>query len=256
MNISRLPYPLVGIILLALIYNFLNTIFKSDIKRFSHDRLYIDYSSYKKKDVKGKTQGGPITFMPPQMRQEFRQVMEGRVEDAVDSYNSYMAKAFAGRPEDPGPAPRSDPLFEEVMTLARRQPDGIGQARLFFAKGNYAAAVQEYTGILNVIPENDLQNRIQILNSLAECAFYQNRKDGYVENKVKSLQLTSRMLDLLKSVYANTTNDSPLWMPTEEATQNLLKVRVHALQTMKGREKEDAIRRAEFDLEVSRSFQG
>ena len=42
-------WPIVGItiLMIVLIYNFLTMIFKSDQKRFSHDRIYVDYSDYR-----------------------------------------------------------------------------------------------------------------------------------------------------------------------------------------------------------------
>ncbi|HNV69981.1 MAG TPA: hypothetical protein PKO06_09800 [Candidatus Ozemobacteraceae bacterium] len=73
MDTSRWPFVLAVVVLLALIYNFLNTIFRSDVKRFSHDRLYIDYASYKKKETKkpSGSSSSPSPFVAPQLRTSF-----------------------------------------------------------------------------------------------------------------------------------------------------------------------------------------
>ncbi len=252
METTRWPFILAVVVLLALIYNFLNTIFRSDVKRFSHDRLYIDYASYKKKDTKKGTGGSssPSPYVAPQLRNEFRQVLDGRLEDSVNAYSSYLQKALEKRPDLSGAPVPVNAQYDEVMRLARQTPEGMGQARLFFAKGNYSAAVQEFQTVLGTLQENDLQNRISIHQALAECFFQQNIRIAYVEHKAKALELTQRLRDMLRGGAGGA--QSPLWMSVDEATQVLLKVRVHALQNLKGREKEDAIRRAEFDLEVAR----
>ena len=251
METNRWPFILAVIVLLALIYNFLNTIFRSDVKRFSHDRLYIDYASYKKKDTRKPSGSGssPSPFLAPHMRNEFRQSFEGRLDDSVNAYQSYLQKALEKRP-DIGAEPASvNSSYDEVMRLARQTPEGLGQARVFFAKGSYAAAVQEFQNVLATLQENDLQNRLSIHNALAECCFQQNIRIAYVEHKAKALELTQRLREMLRGSGGQA---SPLWMSVDEATQLLLKTRVHALQNLKGREKEDVIRRAEFDLEVAR----
>ncbi|HNV69980.1 MAG TPA: hypothetical protein PKO06_09795 [Candidatus Ozemobacteraceae bacterium] len=166
----------------------------------------------------------------------------------MNAYASYMQKALEKRPDFGGAPVPVNAQYDEVMRLARQTPEGMQQARLFFARGNYSAAVQEFQTVLGTLQENDLQNRISIHQALAECFFQQNIRIAYVEHKAKALELTQRLRDMLRGG----AQQSPLWMSVDEATQVLLKVRVHALQNLKGREKEDAIRRAEFDLEVAR----
>ena len=51
MGERRWPTVLIIVILIGLIYNFLNTIFRSDVKRYSQDRIYVDYSTYTKKEA-------------------------------------------------------------------------------------------------------------------------------------------------------------------------------------------------------------
>ncbi|HNW36458.1 MAG TPA: hypothetical protein PKM25_16085, partial [Candidatus Ozemobacteraceae bacterium] len=97
MEPKRWPVVVVTIVMLVLIYNFLSTIFKSDIKRFSHDRIYVDYSTYRK-TAKGTPDSSSPHFssvISQQMSIADRSMDTGRVEAAMDAFSANMALSLA-----------------------------------------------------------------------------------------------------------------------------------------------------------------
>ncbi|MBF0499537.1 MAG: hypothetical protein HQM09_05365 [Candidatus Riflebacteria bacterium] len=252
METRRWPMILFTIMLIALIYNFLATIFSSDVKRFSNDRIYVDYSTYKKTPTEiEKANNSPIIFQ--QIAIARKSMDTGRMESSMQAYNSYFQTAISHKPPPPMEMPAQNSKYEEMMTLARKNPDGLSRARIAFSEGRHAEAMSDFNAILLALPEADLKHRMDVSDAISECFFAQKNKDGYIQFKVKYVQLVRQIRDLTHQAYPN----RPLsafdgWMTSQEATQQLLKVRTLS-QDLQARA-EPLIRRAEYDLEVARQL--
>ncbi|MBF0543234.1 MAG: hypothetical protein HQM08_02315 [Candidatus Riflebacteria bacterium] len=259
METKKWPMVLFTVTLIFLIYNFLNTIFHSDVKRFSHDRIYVDYSTYQKKDA--STAPVPTVqasnFMPVSAQIELarRDMNNGRLESALTAYSSHMEKVFGSRPPPPN-AETAVPSqkYEEVMNFARVNIDGFSLAQAAYAKQNYQRALNEYLRIFLNLSENDYHHRMEISEAIAECYFNLKNQKGYVEYKVKYIKAAQQIRELTKLAYPNRP-EAPFEgvVSSQEATQQLLKVRAFAASLPANRG-EPLIRRAEYDLAVARGL--
>jgi len=249
------PMVLMTIVLLGLIYNFLNTIFKSDIKRFSHDRIYVDYSSTRKSRGSSPVSGIRSPLLRQQMEFAEKRMNVGRVAAAAGSYNRYMVEALSKVKLPPSDKPKMTPQYEEAKRLATQDIPGLDSAKRLFETGKFDEALAALNELLPSVNENDVHHRIQIYDMLAESYFKANNKDYYVQNKVKYVKGMKKLRELVSQVYPNrTTGKFDGWITTEEATQNLLKIRGFAEQNLRSEERENMVRRAEWDLSVSRDL--
>jgi hypothetical protein len=242
-----------GLVLLFLIVNFFRTIFKSDVKRYSHDRLYVDYSTYKTKStpgVKTRSYTSPAVFQ--QVDLASRYLHEGRSEFTAKTFSQAWVGAFKNAPVPPEERIARNESFEKYRNFAGQSIEGIIHARFWFGKKNYAQAVQELNTVLQNLDRDDLHHRMQVYENLAECYFFTKNKELYVENKVNYIKTLRQIRDLVRKSFPDKQLDEKKdWMTSEEATQQMLRIRSHA-ERLPGIEGETLIRRAEFDLEVAR----
>ncbi|MFZ2959251.1 MAG: hypothetical protein WA705_20385 [Candidatus Ozemobacteraceae bacterium] len=253
MENRRWPLVIFVIALVGLIYNFLTTVFTSDVKRFSHDRIYVDYSTYKKSPVAGTEKGSnsPVVFQQVALARKSMDV--GRAEASINAYEKYFKTAINRKPPPALEAPLQNQRYEEMMNHARANLDGLTLTKIAIAEGRSAQAMSELNAILQALPEADLKHRMEVTDMLAECFFSQKNKDGYIQYKVKYVELIRQIRDLTHQAYPNRPVSAfDGWMSSQEATQQLLKIRSlgHELQARA----EPLIRRAEYDLEVARQL--
>lgn len=250
METQRWGMILVTIILIVLIYNFLSTIFRSDVKRFSHDRIYVDYSTYKKRPDQPDKPGQTGTVYQ-QVELARRHIGEGRVEAAAQAYDAYMGAALAQMPA--GAVPATNQRYDEMVKFARTPIDGLTQAKQLFARGQYQQAMSDFTTLLQGIPEADLYHRMEAFEGIAECFFLMKNKEGYVEYKVKYVRALQASQEIMRTAYPGK-GDSGFtgWISSADATRQLLSLRSKAGDL--GVRAEPLIQRAEFDLEVARTL--
>lgn len=261
METRNWPMVLIGVLLIALIFNFLKTIFSSDVKRFSHDRIYVDYSSYQ---TKGTVPSKPAathhhsSYISHQVELSRQTMDSGRLTASVESFNKNMGEVLAQVPvPEDRDKPLPNPQFQEVTNLGNGSVDGLSQAKLFFSEGKFEQALSAFSTILEKIPNLDLIHRYQVCDQIAECYFFLKNNESYVQYKVKYVRFLRQYRGLFHKAYP----DRPLgkfdgWMSPEEASQNLLKIRVFAAENLSGDERESTVRRAELDLEVARQAPG
>jgi len=250
METQRWGMILITVLLIVLIYNFLNTIFRSDVKRFSHDRIYVDYSTYKKRPDQPDKPGQTSTVYQ-QIELAKRHIGDGRVEAAAAAYDAYMGAALAQM--KPGPQPVSSQRYEELMKFARTPIEGLTAAKQLYSRGQTQQAMSEFTAILQGIPEADLYHRMEVFEGIAECFFLMKNKEGYIEYKVKYVKALQASQEIMRSAYPGKGDSSFTgWISSSDATRQLLGLRSKAGEL--GPRAEPLILRAEYDLEVARSL--
>lgn len=258
MEPKRWPVVVVTIVLLLLIYNFLSTIFKSNIKRFSHDRIYVDYATYKK-SPKGtaETPYRSTSGISHQMALAERHMDTDRVEAAMAAFDQGMALSLSKRKLPKGDAPLRDEAYEEAKRLAAINHPEIAMGNALYAAGKFDQALSKFNEILSDLPEKDLQNRMKLYDSMSECYFRLKNKDGYVQYKTKFVQAQKELRDMIRRVYPRSAPpETPLWITSEEAMTHLLRVKTLAIQHLQEENRDMLIRRAEYDLEVARQLSG
>ncbi|NLI78092.1 MAG: hypothetical protein GX442_16875 [Candidatus Riflebacteria bacterium] len=253
----RWPTVIFILVLLFLVYNFLNTIFRSDIKRFAHDRIYVDYATYKKPRA-GTADSSPgySPVFSSRVSEAKRTLNEGRVEAAMGAYTSHMADRMSRMPADLVPIkPRRVPEFEEMRTLAAVDIPEVSEAKAYFAAGRYDAVISTIHEVLNNLPENDLHHRSQLYDTLAESYFMLKDRDGYITNKVKFVQCMRRVRAAAQKAYPAMNADSiGAWISAEEATRQLLRIRTTIGGAPDTPQKAAMLLRAELDAEVARAL--
>ncbi|OIP27828.1 hypothetical protein AUK22_04980 [bacterium CG2_30_54_10] len=251
----RWPTVVVAILLIWLIYNFLNTIFKSNIKRFSQDRIYVDYSTYSKPQKGVSEQSSYSPAFSNRFEEARRTLNEGRTEAAMGAYTSFMADRMSRMPQDPYPIrAKRIPEFEEMRALAAVDIPEISAINGLYGNGKYDQAAGSINEILSNLPENDVHHRSQLLDTLSECYFKLKNRDGYVTNKVKYLQCMRRLKSVVEKAYPRMNADQlGVWISAEEGTRQLLRIKTLVGDSGGNPEKEALLLRAELDAEVARA---
>lgn len=256
MEPKRWPVIVITLVLLMLIYNFLSTIFRSDIKRFSHDRIYVDYSTYKKSS-RGSSEPSSrySSAISHQVALADRSIDVGRVEAAMDAFSSNLALSLSKQELPAGDQPLRDATYEEAKKLAAIEYPDIATAKALYTAGKFDQALSKFNEILSDLPEKDLQHRMQLYDCMAECYFRLKNQSGYVQYKVKFVQAQKELRDMIRRVFPNSAPpEAPLWISSEEALTHLLRVKTLATQHLQDENRDMLIRRAEYDLDVSRQL--
>lgn len=256
MEPKRWPVVVVTIVLLLLIYNFLSIIFKSNIKRFSHDRIYVDYATYKKSPKEpADTTYRSTSGISHQMALAERHIDSNRIEAAVTAFDQGMVLSLSKRKLPRGDAPLRDEAYEEAKRLASIDHPEIAQGNSLFSAGKFDQALSKFNEVLSDLPEKDIQNRMKLYDSMSECYFRLKNKDGYIQYKTKFVQTQKELRSMVRRVFPRSAPpETPLWISSEEAMTHLLRVKTLAIQHLKDENRDMLIRRAEFDLEVARQL--
>lgn len=253
---------IITIIMIVLIYNFLTGIFKSDQKRFSHDRIYVDYSDYRHEAKDSTTTSTtavarhPAAFKAAREAREIKKTMFKNVMTAtISSYNSHMNEALKDRPspQQDLPKPQKNAQFEQLLTLANTNVPAYQSGMHFFTSGDFTKAIERFSHALESLDPMDIKNRIDCYSMLAESYLRQNNEDGYVQNKIRQIRMERRLKSILTSVFPDQPDSFGRldWMSTREASQRLLRLRSAAARSS-APHMNQMIKRAELDLEVAR----
>lgn len=258
-------WPIIGItlLLIILVYNFISTIFKSDEKRFTHNRIYVDYSDYRhdKKTSKGSSTTytrarHPNAYKAAREAKKIQREMFGNVMTAtISSYNNYMDKALKKVPSPVNKLakPKMSSQYEKFLKLARQPVINYESGLSHYISGNYDRALQKFNEALESVDPLDVKHRIDIFGMIAECYMKQKNKTGYVQYKVMQVRMKRKMQKLLEDAFPDKRQltDSIDWETTQEASKNLLKMRSMASRN-DNPQIQEMLKRAELDLEVAR----
>lgn len=261
-------WPVIGItiLLIVLVYNFISSVFKSDQKRFSHDRIYVDYSDYRNssKTARSSVKTGysaPTTRHPNaykaarEAKQIQREMFSNVMTATISSYNNYMNKALKKMPSpvEKLPKPRMSAQYEKFLELARQPVISYETGMSYFMQGFYDKALQKFNEALESVDPLDIKHRIDIFGMIAECYMRQKNDNGYVQYKVMQVRMKRKMQKLLFDAFPEKRKlvEKVDWISTQEASKNLLKMRSMASRS-DSNDVREMLKRAELDLEVAR----
>lgn len=257
-------WPIVGItiLMIVLIYNFLTMIFKSDQKRFSHDRIYVDYSDYRHgaKTPKGSTSSGgsshPNAYKAAREAREIKKSMFSNVMTAtISSYNTYMNESLKDKPSPTAdfPKARTNQQYEQMIGLSNQSVPAFQAGLQFFATGNFDRALSSFNDALQNVDQMDVKHRVDIHSMMAECYLKMKNDDGYIQNKIRQVRMERRMKKILQDTFPDKQDKLNMfeWSTTQEASKQLLRMRSLASRS-DSPELQLMLKRAELDLEVAR----
>lgn len=253
----------ITILMIVLVYNFLTTVFKSDQKRFSHDRIFVDYSEHRSGTKFDKPTRGigsayhhPQAFKAAREAREIKKTMFSNVMTAtISSYNDYMNKSLKNMPSPTAdfPKPLNNPQYNKILELAAESVPAHQSGLQFFATGEYEKAIGKFNDALQAVDQLDVKHRIDIFGMLAECYLRQKNDDGYIQNKIRQIRMERRLKKVIEEAFPEKRDKIMTfnWPTTQEASKQLLRMRSLAARAETPQMLE-MLKRAELDLEVAR----
>lgn len=256
----------ITIILIILIYNFLTSVFRSDQKRFSHDRIFVDYSEYRHSSRPVKSTGGsgytgsgrshPNAYKAAREANEIKKTMFSNVMTAtISSYNKYMSQALKDVPSPTVqyPKPLDNKQYQQIIDLAARPLPEYQSGLQFFTRGEYDRAISKFNDALQAVDQMDVKRRVDIFGMLAECYLKLRNEDGYIQNKIRQVRMERRLKKVLEETFPDKVDSFKRfdWITTQEASKQLLRMRSLAARS-DSPQMNEMLKRAELDLEVSR----
>lgn len=253
----------ITILLIVLVYNFLTTVFKSDQKRFSHDRVFVDYSEYRhgsKPDRQARGTGSsiqhPNAFKAAREAREIKKTMFSNVMTAtISSYNDYMNKSLKDMPSPTAdyPKPLNNPQYNQILQLAAQSVPAYQSGLQLFTSGEFDKAINSFNDALEAVDQMDVKHRIDIFGMLAECYLKLKNQDGYIQNKIRQIRMERRLKKVLDDTFPEKRDRVTVfnWPTTQEASKQLLRMRSLAARS-DAPEMQEMLSRAELDLEVAR----
>lgn len=255
----------ITIVLIILIYNFLTSVFRSDQKRFSHDRIFVDYSEYRhgSRPAKGtgtsystSTRSHPNAFRAAREAREIKKTMFQNVMTAtISSYNKYMSQALKDVPSPTAdyPKPLENQQYQQVIDLAAKPLPEYQSGLQLFTRGEYDRAISKFNDALQAVDQMDVKRRVDIFGMLAECYLKLRNDDGYIQNKIRKVRMERRLKKILEDTFPDKRDSFKRfdWITTQEASKQLLRMRSLAARS-DSPQMNEMLKRAELDLEVSR----
>ncbi len=255
----------ITIVLIVLIYNFLTAVFRSDQKRFNHDRMFVDYSEYRHTEKKGTSARGygsytttrhPMAYKAAREAREIKKTMFKNVMTAtISSYNSYMNESLKNMPSPTAGFPKAlnNQQYKQIIDLAEKPMPEYQKGMRFYTQGNYERAAVLFNEALNAVDQMDVKRRIDIYGILAECYLKLKNDDGYIQNKIRQTRMMRRLKKIIEDTFPEKrgTIRAMDWATTQEASKQLLRMRSLASRS-DSPEMNEMLKRAELDLEVSR----
>lgn len=258
-------WPIIGIslLLILLIYSFLTTVFKSDQKRFNHDRIFVDYSDYRHgTGTTTTTQSAPTPYRHPnaykaaQEANEIKKTMFQNVMTAtISTYNSHMSEALKNQPSPSAqfPKPIHNQQYDQIVELSMQSVPDFQSGMHYFAAGNYQRALEQFNSALDKVDPMDVKHRIDIFSMMAECYIKLKSNDGYIQNKIRQVRMERKLKQIIQTAFPEKADKMTVfdWSTTQEASKQLLRMRSLAARS-DSPEMYEMLKRSELDLEVAR----
>jgi len=259
-------WPIIGISLLMilLIYSFLTTVFKSDQKRFNHDRIFVDYSDYRKdsktppaqRTTRAPAYRHPNAYKAAQEANEIKRTMFSNVMTAtISTYNTHMSEALKNQPSPSAqfPKPVRNAQYEQIIDLSMKPVPDFQSGMQHFAAGDHQRALEFFNSALDKVDQMDVKHRIDIFSMMAECYLKLKSDDGYIQNKIRQVRMERRLKQVIQAAFPEKADSMKIfdWSTTQEASKQLLRMRSLAAKS-DSPQMYEMLKRAELDLEVAR----
>jgi tetratricopeptide (TPR) repeat protein len=258
-------WPIIGISLLMilLIYSFLTTVFKSDQKRFNHDRIFVDYSDYRQtnkappaRTTRATAYRHPNAYKAAQEANDIKRTMFSNVMTAtISTYNAHMSEALKNQPSPSAqyPKPIRNKQYEQIINLSMQPAPDFQSGMQYFSSGNYERALEYFNSALDKVDQMDVKHRIDIFSMMAECYLKLKSDDGYIQNKIRQVRMERRLKQVIQAAFPEKADSMHIfdWSTTQEASKQLLRMRSLAAKS-NSPQMYEMLKRAELDLEVAR----
>ena len=259
-------WPIIGISLLMilLIYSFLTTVFKSDQKRFNHDRIFVDYSDYRhgskpapaQRTAHAPAYRHPNAYKASQEANEIKRTMFQNVMTAtISTYNTHMSEALKNQPSPSAqfPKPIKNPQYDQVLELSMKPLPEFQSGIQYFAAGNHQKALELFNAAIDKVDNMDVKHRVDLFSMMAECYLKMKSDDGYIQNKIRQVRMERRLKKIIQDTFPEKADSMAVfdWSTTQEASKQLLRMRSLAARS-DSPEMQEMLKRAELDLEVAR----
>jgi tetratricopeptide (TPR) repeat protein len=150
------------------------------------------------------------------------------------------------------PKSSSNPQYEQMMALSKQPLPEFQLALINYQKGEYDDAVSKLNEALEKLDPLELKNRAVIYSLLAECYIKLKDDDGYIQNKIRYVRVQRKINKILKETYPQSTINENVFLTTEEASTNLLRVKSSVAKLPDSPMVREMVKKAELDLEVAR----
>ena len=251
---KRWTLAIVTILMMILIYSFLNMVLKTDKRKKAPSRMYRDYSSYSRKssssDDDNYSSGKKIYSSGALTRQIKRNLFSSAsMKVTTKSYDKFMASAFAKSKNKKITV--NNPQFEKMLELSRKPVPELQLAMVAFREGEFEDAINKLNHALETLDPMEMKNRMQIYSLLAECYLKLKDDENYVDNKVKHIRILRKYNKLIKETFPNNPDEKD-FMTTQEASANLLRIKGAVARLPDSPSVRELQKRAELDLQVAR----
>lgn len=249
---KRWTLGIVTLLMVLLVYSFLSMVLKTDRKKTVHSRMYRDYSSYNKKHdsedyyYDNKVYGSAGETIRNK-RNLFNRVMTG----SLNSYNQFM-KVMKKNSKGNLKSSSNNPQYDQMIALSQQPLPEFQLAIINFKKGEYDEAVSKLNEALEKLDPLELKNRATIYSLLAECYIKLKDDDGYIQNKIRYVRVQRKINKLMKETFPQSSLDDNVFLTTEEASTNLLRVKSSVAKLPDSPMVREMVKKAELDLEVAR----
>ncbi len=248
---KRWTLGIVTLLMVLLVYSFLSMVLKTDRKKTVHSRMYRDYSSYNKKhDSEDYYYDNKVYGSSGQTIRNKRTLFNKVMTGSLNSYNQYMEVIIKNSKGNPKSS--SNPQYEQMMALSKQPLPEFQLALINYQKGEYDDAVSKLNEALEKLDPLELKNRAVIYSLLAECYIKLKDDDGYIQNKIRYVRVQRKINKILKETYPQSTINENVFLTTEEASTNLLRVKSSVAKLPDSPMVREMVKKAELDLEVAR----
>ncbi|MDD3001994.1 MAG: hypothetical protein PHF29_09595 [Candidatus Riflebacteria bacterium] len=256
MSTKHWSFAILTVMLIILLYSFISTIFKSDQRRRTQGRLYVDYSDYRhgshpnKPSALGQVGNRNIYRSAREAREVKKKMFTDVISASFGSmslYNSQFEKPSKATPKT------SNLQYEEMIKFANTPIPAYQSGLQLFTMGEYSKALQKFDDAMKDLDIMDLSHRIDVYKMMAECYLKLGNNDGYIQNRIRQVRMERRKVKILQDTFPDKSKDFELsdWANTAAASKNLLRMRTVANRNTNSTTRE-MLKRAELDLEVAR----
>lgn len=256
MSTKHWSFAILTLMVIVLLYSFISTVFKSDQRRRTQGRLYVDYSDYRhgsvphKPSVSGQFENRNIYRSAREAREIKKKMFTNVISASLGSMSSYNSQF--DKPANSN-IKTANPQYEEMIKFANTPVPAYQSGLQLFTMGDYSRALQKFDDAMKELDIMDISHRIDVYKMMAECYLKLGNDDGYIQNRIRQVRMERRKVKILQDTFPEKSKDFELsdWANTAAASKNLLRMRTVANRNNSAATRE-MLKRAELDLEVAR----
>ena len=249
---KRWTLAIVTLLMVLMVYSFLTMVLKTDKKKTTHSRMFRDYSNYNKKSSSDDNIYDSRVYGSSAESVKIKRTLFSKLMGPTNaSYNHFM-KVIEKNSEGIKKTSSNNPQYDQMIELSRKPVPDFQLAIFEYRNGNYENAVSKLNDALEKLDPLEMKNRAEIYGLLAECYIKTQDYDGYVQNKIRYVRIMRKINKILKDTFPNIKVNDNIFLTTEEASTNLLRVKSSVSKLPDSPMVREMVKKAELDLEVAR----